>query len=147
VSSRSPTIPVRTAVLFTVLAWFCLPLQAETFDPTKPPVFNQRKPAPIDNRPRLNPQDYQVTSILVSEQRKVAVINNQVVTIGDAVKAGKSGDATVTTINAAEVTLSKARHKIVVRLPSSQYTRSVITDSEMNSTVVNGQPQGLKDQP
>jgi hypothetical protein len=141
------------AVLFTVLAGNGFPLHAETFDPTRPPVLNKSaRPAPVVHRPRLNPQDYRVTSILVSEQRKVAVINNQVVTIGDTVKAGESGDATITNINAAEVTLSKARQEIVVRLPSSQYTRalnthSVITDAAVNSSAVSGQPQGLKDQP
>jgi hypothetical protein len=67
----------------------------------------------------------------------VAVINNQVVTVGDKVTAGESGKATVIEITTSEVTLSKAQREFVVRLPSSQYTKSAVS----------GLTEGLKDQP
>jgi hypothetical protein len=128
-----------TAVWFFVLGVVgSATLPAETFDPTKPPVFNSKySAAPTVKPPPLNPRDYQVTSILLSEQRQVAVINNQVVSVGDAVTAGGAGTAEVIKINAAEVTLSKARRVFVVRLPSSQYKKSAI----------GGLTEGLKDQP
>jgi len=126
-------------LLVTTQGYYCATvLRAETFDPTKPPLLqNKPKSAPAPKLPKLNPHDYQVTSILVSEQRKVAVINNQVVRVGEVVTAGEGDKATVTEINAAEVTLSVAQREFTVRLPSSQYVKSAVT----------GQIQGLKDQP
>ena len=127
------------AVLIASVNWLEV-LHAETLgsanDPTKPPTFHKKlEPAP--KPPKLNPQDYQVTSILVSGQRKVAVINNQVVSVGDEVKAGEADKARVTGIKASEVTLSKARREFTVRLPSSRYIKSA----------ADGQTRGLKDQP
>ena len=136
---RTTIILAYTAVCFSALGFLGVAtLHAETFDPTKPPVINSKPTTvPAVKPPRINPRDYQVTSILLSEQRQVAVINNQVVSVGDAVTAGEAGKATVTKIEASEVTLSKARREFVVRLPSSQYVKSVI-----------GRPtEGLKDQP
>ena len=110
---------------------------AESFDPTKPPIFQNKPRYAPPKLAKLNPQDFQVTSILVSDQRKVAVINNQVVTVGQVVTAGESAKATVTGIRATEVTLSKARQEITVHLPSSQYIKPAGS----------GQSKGLKDQP
>lgn len=128
-----------TAVWLTALGLLgSATLHAEGFDPTRPPIFNNNPdPTPTSKAPKLNPQDFRVTSILLSEHRQVAVINNQVVGVGDTVKAGKADKATVTKISATEVTLSKARYEFVVRLPSSQYTKSAIS----------GPIEGLKDQP
>ena len=103
---------VITGLYFTTLA--------ETFDPTKPPNFQNKPRSAPPRLPNLNPQDFQVTSILVSDQRQVAVINNQVVTVGQVVTAGESAKATVTAISATEVTLSKARQEITVHLPFGQ---------------------------
>jgi hypothetical protein len=129
---------ISVAAIGPMLVLFNSPLYAEAFDPTRPPVLNAKpRSAPVVKLPKLNPQDYQVTSILSSDQRKVAVINNQVVTVGDVVKAGQSDKATVKKINTTEVTLSKARREFVVRLPSSQYLRPVVS----------GHTQGMKDQP
>jgi hypothetical protein len=139
VFKRCQKIPAYTAACFAALVFFgSAPLQADSFDPTRPPLLrNKPRPAPSVKLPKLNPQDYQVTSILLSEQRQVAVINNQVVTVGDAVTAGKTGKALVIKINASEVTLNKARREFVVRLPSSQYIKSAVSRPT----------EGLKDQP
>jgi len=111
-------------------------LHAESYDPTKPPNL-KAKPVLTVKPVNLNPRDFQVSSILLSEQRKVAVINNQVVTIGDTVTAKESDKAVVTEIKASEVTLSKARRAFVVRLPSSQYIKSAVS----------GPAEVFKDQP
>jgi hypothetical protein len=138
VFNRRLTRLIPVAAIFSLLVLLDSPLHAEAFDPTRPPVLNVKpRSAPAVKRPKLNPQDYEVTSILSSDQRKVAVINNQVVTVGDVVKAGQSDKATVKKINSTEVTLSKARREFVVRLRSSQYLRPV----------VNGHTQGMKDRP
>ena len=124
------------AILFAVCGFLGLAtLHAESFDPTRPPNLKSKSvPAPKSN---FNPQDYQVSCILLSDQRKVAVINNQVVTVGDTVTAEKSGNATIADIRASEVTLSKARRKFLVRLPSSQYEKSAVS----------GHTDGFKDKP
>ena len=134
---RLVTVAILHAILFFALS--CLGvsvLYAENFDPTKPPNLKSNV-VPAVRPLNLNPQDFRVTSILLSEQRKVAVINNQVVTIGEAVNTRESGKAIVTEIKASEVTLSKARREFVVRLPSSQYTKSPIS----------GPTEGFKDKP
>jgi hypothetical protein len=113
-------------------------LHADAFDPTRPPILQEKSVLVPTAKPlKFHETDYRVTSILSSGQRKVAVINNQVVTVGDKVTAGESGKATVIEITTSEVTLSKAQREFVVRLPSSQYTKSAVS----------GLTEGLKDQP
>ena len=116
-----------SAVLSAVLWCFSVAtLHAESYDPTRPPNL-KAKPAPTVKTVNVNPRNFQVSSILLSEQRKVAVINNQVVTIGDTVTAKESDKAVVKEIKASEVTLSKAQREFVVRLPSSQYIKSAVS--------------------
>lgn len=80
-------------------------LQAESFDPTRATHLKSQS-APVLRPLNLNLRDYQVTSILLSEERKVAVTNNQVVTIGNTITAAGFGKATVTENKASEVTLT-----------------------------------------
>ena len=76
-----------SAVLSAVLSCFSVAtLHADSYDPTRPPNL-KAKPVPTVKPVNVNQRDFQVSSILLSEQRKVAVINNQVVTIGDTVTA------------------------------------------------------------
>ena len=103
------------------------PARAENFDPTRPPLETKPGPAPVVHVPQVNPHDYKVTSILMSDKRKVAGINHQVVTVGDTV-GGQSGQVTVTAIRTAEITLRNARREFVVRLPSSEHIKSVVSD-------------------
>ena len=129
-----------TVVVGVITAVAAPALRAEAVDPTRPPLQNPR-PAPLA-QPTIDLRDYQVTSILISEHRTVAVINNQVVTVGDtvsvAVTGAEGGRVTVSAINAAEVTLRKARHEFVVSLPSSQYIKSELPASQA------GQSQGTQ---
>ena len=137
-SSRGLILLVYMTLLMAVVSVLALPaLRAEAVDPTRPPLLQTPRSAPVA-APRIDPTDYPVSSILVSEHRKVAVINNQVVSVGDTVNSAKGERATVIVINASEITLSRASREFVVRLPSSQYRISAVQATE--------QPQ-MKDQP
>lgn len=101
---------------------------AGNVDPTRPPIFRP-KPVSASSQVKLNVNDFKISSILISDQRKVAVINGQVVAIGDKVKARdkdknkKRGQATVLAISSQSVKLGIARREFVVRLPSSRYSK------------------------
>jgi hypothetical protein len=106
-------------------------LFAAAYDPTRPPMLNPiQKPANVAvvKTKKVNPRDYKVTSILISGERKVAVINNQVVSLGDTVKGGKHGPVTVKAITTSAVILVKARQQFSVRLPSSEYPKTSLDE-------------------
>lgn len=103
--------------MIVLLAWQACAGAAE-FDPTRPPTLSSKPMGPAPAIAKVNPQDYKVTSILIADQRKVAVINNQVVTAGDSVKAAGNGKVTVKEITASTVRLFKAHQEFEVRLAS-----------------------------
>ncbi len=103
-------------ILFTALVVACA-AQAETFDPTKPVIFKS-KPKPRKSAPKPAPKidinAYQVSSILISPQRRIAVINGQVVSEGEKIDA-----AIVKEIQTAAVKLASGKTEFEIRLPSA----------------------------
>lgn len=93
---------------------------AESADPTRPLFFKSKQsvqlvktkpvtkqtPAPVEKL-----EVYRLTSTLISNKRKIAVINNQVVSVGD-----KVGKAEVIAIKPAVVHLKSGNKQIVLAL-------------------------------
>jgi len=117
------------------MAWQISVCAAE-YDPTRPPFLSAAAPATM-KAVTVNPKDFNVTAILISPQRKIAVVNNQVVMPGDSVKAAGSGKATVKDITPSAVMLVKAQQVFEVRLPSSVSSKTTISHSRISKTPVN----------
>lgn len=92
-----------------VLAVALTPAAAQEADPMRPP-----QTAP-ETTAKPAPRYYHLSSILISPERRSAIINGRRVSVGERV-----GGARVVTILGSEVTLSIAgRHKTLTLLPLS----------------------------
>jgi len=101
---------ISPCLLMVVMA---LPVQAETLrDPTEPP---QPSRAPQPAQPQL---DLSLDSILISDNRRIAVINGQSASTGDSV-----GDAQVRRIEADRVLVEHNGTTRTLRLERAQSVR------------------------
>ena len=83
-----------------VLLWIGFTLNAHAGDPTRPAYLNFAKPAPakiVKSAPRV---PLALNAIFFSEQRKLAIINNQILRVGEQIE-----DATITDISRNGVTI------------------------------------------
>ncbi len=88
-------IPVVMAILFASLSW----AQEQVVDPTKPLGFSATNATSGDAQ-----QTIQLTSILISSERKIAIINGEVLVENQVVKGV---GASVKRIDAEAVTLQQ----------------------------------------
>ncbi len=86
-------------------------------DPTRPAVALEAAPGAEGGGTGLQ-------SVLISDNRKAAVIGGQVVVLGQ-----KYGDATLTRVSESEVTLSRGRETQVLRLFPGVEKRAVTADA------------------
>jgi len=94
-----------------------LPVYADLLDPTRPPEWlNQTTP--------LLMQTWRVDSILIANNRKVAIINGQVVKVGDAV-----GENKITAIEKDSVKLEGPDGEIVLFLIEKVVKQPLNTES------------------
>jgi len=93
-------------LLFTV--FYSMVSAAQLQDPTRPPDFRQSLDRPLQQTPD---KGWTLSSILISPQRRVAIINGSSVMVGDAVGSGK-----VLSINASEVIIEQGVAKITLTL-------------------------------
>ena len=64
-----------------LLALVAMPLQAQLDDPTRPPDFSQA--VTVDETTGAGGTSWDLVSILVSPQRRIAIINGKTVHVGD----------------------------------------------------------------
>lgn len=84
-------------------------------DPTRPVVLSGER-VPSADKPKL----WQLTSTLISPQRRVAVINGQVVQVGQAINGAK-----LLAVEPGSALLSRAGHKIKLKLIANPVKRVV----------------------
>jgi MSHA biogenesis protein MshK len=89
-------------------------------DPTRPAVAPEAAPGAGGGGTGLQ-------SVLISDNRKAAVIGGQVVELGH-----KYGDATLTRVSESEVTLSRGRETQILRLFPGVEKRMVAVDAEQS---------------
>ena len=111
-----------------LLMMISLMVRADVSDPTRPLFFKTQKPAPVIKHERVvkpviraeeKPEVYRLTSTLVSQQRNIAVINDQVVSVGD-----KIGRAVVVAIKPAIVVLKSGNNEIELALAIEKVHKS-----------------------
>jgi len=102
------TVSVNGVVLAAVLLVPVFSLAALP-DPTRP--FTYLSAIQVDREDGAGAIQWRLNGIRIGESKRSAILNGQVVKIGDSV-AG----ATVTEINPAEVVLSRDHQRVVVRL-------------------------------
>jgi len=100
-----------------VLAVACAaPVGAELGDPTRPPHY--KKQAKLPQTAAAVAEKWALTSVLISPQRRVAIVNGQMVQEGDTV-----GSSRVVRIRTSEVLLQRGADQFVVSLlPSAVKT-------------------------
>ena len=123
-------------ILFGVSVIFPQTVLADIIDPTKP-LFMQTKKAPVKIRKKAptkkvskkitSPEVYVLTSTLVSKQRTAAVINNQIVIVGD-----KIGKATVVEINPALVLLKSGKRSIKLALSTYKVKKTIRSSMQLS---------------
>jgi len=96
------TIKMVVAASLVLPVYVLKPGFAVEVDPTMP-VFLQKKIKPKKNPPTPKFKKLEVTSTLLGAHRSIAIINDQVVTVGDEVEA-----AVVLAISPGRVTLRRA---------------------------------------
>ncbi|MFV2057310.1 MAG: hypothetical protein ACC707_12635 [Thiohalomonadales bacterium] len=75
-------------VLLTLASVLMTNIEAKVKDPTKPVFFSQKK-TPVRVQRKIVHVPLVLNSILISEQRRLAVINNVLVGVGDMVDKAK----------------------------------------------------------
>jgi sRNA-binding protein len=115
---------------------YTVALDAVAFDPTRPPQLTTKSKSvkPKPEKVKVDRSVYRVSSILLGEQRKVAVINAKPVTIGDQVS-----DATVVDIDSAGVRLQVRGVSFTAYLPSGAGERSIRRSSGINGSASQGE--------
>ena len=99
-------VVIFAALLMAVLPW----VNAAGVDPTTPMVFGSKKPVRVTPRAPV----YRLSSLLLSDQRKLAVINGRLVAEGERVSG-----ALVRSISSAGVQLQSHKKTIFLRLPQA----------------------------
>jgi len=93
-----------------VLALLCVAsVHAELGDPTRPPDY--KKQAELPQTAAAVAEKWALTSVLISPQRRVAIVNGQTVQEGDTV-----GSSRVVRIRTSEVLLQHGADRFVVSL-------------------------------
>jgi len=75
-------------VLLILVSVYMTSIDAKVKDPTKPVYFKQKQ-TPKRVKPKIVQVPLVLNSILISEQRRLAVINNVLVAVGDMVDKAK----------------------------------------------------------
>ncbi len=91
-----------------ILWFFCSSVSGELIDPTAPTNYTAESSTTQKSVEIIN---YTLQAILISEDKKVAVINNNVVKIGDVV-----GEEEVKAIDSHKVTLVGAKGELELKL-------------------------------
>ena len=91
-----------------VMLILALPVQAAVEDPTRPPGMSEAPSIRSSESAQVSPR-WVLTSTLVSPDRRSAVINDRVVSLGDRVNG-----ATVVEINPSEVRLRASGHELTL---------------------------------
>jgi MSHA biogenesis protein MshK len=106
-------------ILWLVLVTLCQPASVAAqvlVDPMRPPAY-----APVTGTD-AGMAEWQLTSIVIARDRKVAVINGETVTIGS-----KLGNASVVNIKTSSVILVRNGEEILVNLVPATYKVPAIT--------------------
>ncbi|WP_419813208.1 hypothetical protein [Bacterioplanoides sp.] len=92
-------------------AGLMLCFSAQATDPTRPPIWLNTAPAQATP---VAPQTLNLQQILVRDQQRYAVINDEIVTVGDRIQ-----QATVVAIRQSSVTLKTTKSRFVLSLLES----------------------------
>ncbi|QKQ25459.1 hypothetical protein [Candidatus Reidiella endopervernicosa] len=105
---------IRASIVFALSLTMALPVAAELQDPTRPPIKKKVvKPVVV----KKAQQKWALSYTLVSDQRRIAVINNKVVAVGEMVDGAR-----VVEIESDAVTLKRVGKSIKLELISSSST-------------------------
>lgn len=96
-------------LIFCTILFYCNAF-AETYDPTRPLIGNKKS---IKKASRARPDALKLTSVLYASGRSVAVINNQVLKIGDKIEK-----STLIAIARSSVRMKKGKLVYNLRLES-----------------------------